>query len=120
MVSKEKLNALGFASIAEYFNYILESKETGQKVQAKELYADLSKKQLDEFMNWFCLNNVDAADWIGLKKYLDPEPCFNVVKIFRRSQRREILKRGLTEKEAQGVVRRYPSSNMHMVVYESA
>lgn len=42
---------------------------------------------------------------------------FKVVKIGRKSCRRKILERNLTEQEAQRVVNRYPTSNRSMVIY---
>jgi hypothetical protein len=42
---------------------------------------------------------------------------YRVVKIMRKSARRQILERNLTESEAQRVVARYPDSSRSMVVY---
>ena len=42
---------------------------------------------------------------------------YKVVKIFRKSQRREVLRRGLTREEAKTVVNRHADSNRHMVVF---
>jgi len=42
---------------------------------------------------------------------------YKVVKIGRISRRRTILRKGLTEAEAQRVVQSYPNSNRSMVVY---
>lgn len=42
---------------------------------------------------------------------------YKVVKIGRKSNRRKILERGLTEEEAQRCVKRYPNSTRSMVVY---
>jgi hypothetical protein len=42
---------------------------------------------------------------------------YKVVKIGRKSARRQILERNLTEQEAQRVVARYPDSSRSMVVY---
>ena len=42
---------------------------------------------------------------------------YKVVKIFRVSQRRQVLRRGLTLEEAQRVVNSYPNSNRSMVVF---
>ena len=44
---------------------------------------------------------------------------FKVVKIFRVSGRRQVLRRGLSEADAQAVVRSYPDSSRSMVVYFS-
>jgi hypothetical protein len=43
---------------------------------------------------------------------------YKVVKIFRKSRRREILERNLTREEAKRVVNRYPDSSRSMVVFE--
>ena len=42
---------------------------------------------------------------------------FKVYKVGRKSSRRTILRRNLTESEAQQVVRSYPSSSRSMVCY---
>jgi hypothetical protein len=42
---------------------------------------------------------------------------YKVVKIFRISNRREILRRNLTREEAKTVVNSYPDSNRSMVVF---
>lgn len=42
---------------------------------------------------------------------------FKVVKIMRKSGRRQILEKNLTESEAQRMVSRYPDSNRSMVCY---
>ena len=42
---------------------------------------------------------------------------YKVVKIFRISQRRQILRRGLTLEEAKRVVNSYPNSTRSMVVF---
>lgn len=42
---------------------------------------------------------------------------YKVVKIFRISGRRKILRKALTEAEAQRVVKSYPGSTRSMVVY---
>ena len=45
------------------------------------------------------------------------EKRFKVVKIGRKSMRRTVLRRNLTEAEARQVVNRYPDSTRSMVVY---
>jgi hypothetical protein len=42
---------------------------------------------------------------------------YKVVKIFRKSNRREIIRRNLTIEEAKRVVNSYPDSNTSMVVF---
>ena len=42
---------------------------------------------------------------------------YKVVKVFRKSERRKILRKGLTIDEAKRVVNSYPDSNNHMVVF---
>jgi len=44
---------------------------------------------------------------------------FKVVKIFAKSGRRQVLRKGLNEADAQAVVRSYPDSSRSMVVYFS-
>jgi len=43
---------------------------------------------------------------------------FKVVKIMRKSRRREILERNLTREQAMRVVNRYPDSSRSIVVFE--
>ena len=43
---------------------------------------------------------------------------YKVVKLFRVSRRRVILRRGLTREEAKAVVNSYASSNRSMVVFD--
>jgi len=42
---------------------------------------------------------------------------YKVVKLFRVSQRRQVIERNLTRDEAIRVVNRYPNSNTSMVVF---
>jgi hypothetical protein len=42
---------------------------------------------------------------------------YKVVKIFRKSNKRQVLRRGLTIDEAKRVVNSYPYSNTSMVVF---
>lgn len=44
-------------------------------------------------------------------------PLFTVCRVFRVSGRREIIRRNLTEAEAQQVVRSYPDASRSMVIY---
>ena len=48
------------------------------------------------------------------KKYIG---TYKVVKIFRVSNRRQVLESGLTLDEARRVVSSYPNSQKHIVVY---
>ena len=43
---------------------------------------------------------------------------YKVYKIFRKSNRREVIQRGLTREEAKTLVNRYPSKNTSMVVFD--
>ena len=52
--------------------------------------------------------NQDEKQYIG---------TYKVVKIFRISGRRQVLRRGLTREEAKKVVNSYPDSNKSMVVF---
>ena len=48
---------------------------------------------------------------------METRKFYKVVKIGRISRRRQVLRRGLTEEEAQRVVNSYPNSTRSMVVY---
>ena len=43
---------------------------------------------------------------------------YKVYKIYRKSNRREIIRRGLTRDEAKALVNSYPDSNTSMVVFD--
>lgn len=43
---------------------------------------------------------------------------YKVYKIFRKSNRREVIRRGLTRDEAKALVNSYPDSNRSMVVFD--
>ena len=43
---------------------------------------------------------------------------YKVVKVFRVSQRKQILRRGLTREEAMSVVNSYPSKSQSMVIFD--
>ena len=45
---------------------------------------------------------------------------YNVVKVFRQSQRRQILRRNLSEADAKMVCKKYKSSMTSMIVYEKS
>jgi hypothetical protein len=42
---------------------------------------------------------------------------YKVYKIFKKSNRVEVIRRGLTREEAQTLVNSYPDSSTHMVVF---
>lgn len=48
---------------------------------------------------------------------MDNQIKFKVVKVGRKSCRRTIIRRNLTESEAQRLVKSYPNSNRSMVIY---
>lgn len=48
------------------------------------------------------------------KQYLG---TYKVLKIFRKSRRREVIRRGLTIDEARALVNSYPDSNRSMVIF---
>jgi hypothetical protein len=64
---------------------------------------------------------LNERDYKEVQRVLNAEPIYTgtykVVKIFRRSHRKQILRRGLTRDEAKRVVNSYPDSNTHMVVF---
>ena len=43
---------------------------------------------------------------------------YKVYKVFRKSGRKEVIKRGLTRDEAIKLVNSYKDSNLHMVVFD--
>lgn len=43
---------------------------------------------------------------------------YKVYRVFRKSCRRQIIRRGLTRAEAISLVNRYPNSNRSMVVFD--
>jgi hypothetical protein len=45
---------------------------------------------------------------------------YNVVKVFRQSCRRQILRRNVTESDARMIVKQYKSNMRSMVVYEKS
>lgn len=47
----------------------------------------------------------------------DLKPLFKVVKVFRKSQRRQIIRRNLSEGDAQILVKSFPHRNTSMVIY---
>jgi hypothetical protein len=53
MVSIQTIKSLDFASLDEYFEYIVDSHTNGQLQQARELYNNLSDKQKKGFEDWF-------------------------------------------------------------------
>lgn len=48
------------------------------------------------------------------KEYIGP---YKVVKVFRVSGRKEVLRRGLTKEEAMQLVNKYPNSTRSMVIF---
>ena len=42
---------------------------------------------------------------------------YKVYKVFRKSSRKQIIRRGLTRDEAKEIVNSYPDSNLSMVVF---
>jgi hypothetical protein len=53
----------------------------------------------------------------AIKLLKEFETMYKVMKIFRVSRRREVIKRGLTEDQAQRLVNSYPDSSRSMVIY---
>ena len=43
---------------------------------------------------------------------------YKVYKVFRKSQRREIIRKGLTRENAMQLVQSYPDSNTSMIVFD--
>lgn len=42
---------------------------------------------------------------------------YKVCKLFKKSNRVEVIRRGLTREEAQTLVNSYPDSNTHMIIF---
>lgn len=55
------------------------------------------------------MNTITEKTYIG---------TYKVYKIFRKSNRREVIRRGLTRDEAKALVNSYPDSNRSMVVFD--
>lgn len=51
-MTKTQLTKKGMASIEEYFEAILDAKNTSDHNKAVELFNDLTPKQVDEFLNY--------------------------------------------------------------------
>jgi hypothetical protein len=51
------------------------------------------------------------------KTQTNQKPLFKVYKVGRKSCRRSIIRKGLTEQEAQTLVKSFPNSNRSMVCY---
>jgi len=62
--------------------------------------------------------NAEGCPLSALKLISEVETLYKVVKFFRVSGRREILRRGLTIDEAKRVVNNYPDSNRSLVGFE--
>lgn len=43
---------------------------------------------------------------------------YKVYRVFRKSNRREVIRRGLSREEAKAIVNSYPDSNTSMVVFD--
>jgi len=52
MISQKDLNVYQYRALEEYFIYIFESVEVGNRNQAKELFNDLSQEQRGLFWAW--------------------------------------------------------------------
>lgn len=52
MVKQSHIEALGFSTIEEYFEYIIDSRTNGQHKQAKELFQALSIDQRNAFFQY--------------------------------------------------------------------
>lgn len=59
MISKKTIYGLDFATLEDYFIYIIDSKTNGQQKQARELYKDLSARQKNNFLMY--LNQIYTA-----------------------------------------------------------
>jgi len=53
MISKKYIKDLGFKTIEDLFNYIIESEINGAYLQVTELINKLSQEQFKMFCDWF-------------------------------------------------------------------
>jgi hypothetical protein len=52
MITQKTITEYGFEEIEDYFYYIIESRMNGQHKQARQLFADLSEQQQQDFFNY--------------------------------------------------------------------
>lgn len=106
------------------FDYLVPIKEKGgiTKAKAKKILHDgeikgkpLTEKQR-KFFGARASGYPEKAEEGAL---LSENKKYKVLKIFRKSGRRQVLEKNLTEDEARRVVNRFPSSKTSMVVYTS-
>jgi hypothetical protein len=50
MITQKTITEYGFETIDDYYYYILESRMNGQHKQARQLFADLSEQQQQDFL----------------------------------------------------------------------
>lgn len=52
MISQKYINGLGFSTLEEVFQYVVDSRQNGQFSQVKELLKRMSVKQYADFLLW--------------------------------------------------------------------
>ena len=62
MISKQYIKDLGFNTLDEFFNYILESHINGNYTQTREFIKKLSNKQYNSFINFLHYNDLFNHD----------------------------------------------------------
>jgi hypothetical protein len=73
MVTQKTITEYGFEGIEDYFYYIIESRINGQHKQARQLFADLSEKQQQDFLYYvgdFFAYEVEYDPVAEIKTYL--------------------------------------------------
>jgi len=58
MIGKNTLKKYGYASITDYFEYIVDSQVNGNFFQVKELFKKLDNEQKNDFFKWLKSNEV--------------------------------------------------------------
>lgn len=66
MVSQKTIKSLDFQNITEYFGYIIDSIDNGNKQQAKELFVALSSKQKLQFYLYLNENCIDLVKTLNV------------------------------------------------------
>ena len=78
--------------------------------------AELKIYETHEHVQILSVNgNLISKDY-DIKK-LEIIPLFKVYKVFRKSQRRQLIEKNLTREQAQRLVQSFPDSNTSMVVF---
>lgn len=60
MISQKYINGLGFNTLEEVFQYVVDSRQNGQFSQVKELVKRMSTDQHNQFIIWLHDNRVEV------------------------------------------------------------